>query len=290
MTRAFDGRATGKRAFDARATGKRPYAEVIGDPIAQSKSPTIHNFWLAKLGIEAEYRATRVTLDALPDYFASRRDDSDWRGCNVTMPLKQGIAALVNSVDPFAARAGAINIVVPDGTGLRGANSDGEGFLEPLGALASSRGHAALIGTGGAARAIGLALTDAGFTLSVHGRTAGSASAFIEAIGIDADAFAIGKTGRNGDATLLINATSLGMTGHPPFPISLADIGPGTAVYDIVTSPLDTPLMIDARARGMRNFDGLQMLVGQAAVAFALFFGQPAPREHDAELRTLLTA
>ena len=276
------------RAFDERATGKRPYAEVIGDPIAQSKSPAIHNFWLAKLGIEADYRATRVTLDALPAYFASRRADPDWRGCNVTMPLKQGIAALVDAVDPFAARAGAINIVVPDGVALRGSNSDGAGFLEPLGALASSGGHAALIGTGGAARAIALALTDAGFTLSVHGRAAGSARAFVEAIGIDADVFAIGETGRNRDATLLVNATSLGMTGHPPFPISLANFVPDTAVYDIVTSPLDTPLLIDARARGMRSFDGLQMLVGQAAVAFELFFGAPAPREHDSELRALL--
>ncbi|MEG3154191.1 shikimate dehydrogenase family protein [Sphingomonas sp. RB1R13] len=268
----------------------RAYSEVIGDPIAQSKSPTIHNFWLGKLGIEADYRATRVTIQELPDYFASRRTDSGWRGCNATMPLKQGIAALVDAVDPFAARAGAINIVVPDEAGLRGSNSDGAGFLEPLGEMMLSGGHAALIGTGGAARAIALALTDAGFTLSVHGRTAGSASAFIEAIGIDADAFAIGEKGRNSDATLLINATSLGMTGHPPFPISLAGFAPDTAVYDIVTSPLDTPLLIDSRTRGMRSFDGLQMLVGQAAVAFALFFGQPAPREHDAELRRLLTS
>ena len=112
----------------------------------------------------------------------------------------------------------------------------------------------------------------------------------MEAIGISADVFAISETGRNRDATLLVNATSLGMTGHPPLPISLADFAPDTAVYDIVTSPLDTPLLIDARARGMRSFDGLQMLVGQAAVAFALFFGAPAPREHDAELRRLLAS
>ena len=278
------------RAFDQRGSGQQPYADVIGDPIAQSKSPRIHNFWLGKLGIEADYRAIRVTLDALPDYFASRCDDSDWRGCNVTMPLKQGIAALVDAVDPFAARAGAINIVVPDGQGLRGSNSDGSGFLEPLGTFASSGDHAALIGTGGAARAIALALADAGFTLSVYGRTAGSARAFVEAIGIDADAFAIGDPSRNRDATLLVNATSLGMAGHPPLPISLADFAPNTAVYDIVTSPLDTPLLIDARARRMRSFDGLQMLVGQAAVAFELFFGAPAPREHDAELRRLLAS
>ena len=266
----------------------RAYSEVIGDPIAQSKSPRIHNFWLGKLGIDADYRATRVTREELPAYFASRRADPHWRGCNVTMPLKQGTAALVDAVDPFAARAGAINIVVPSGVGLRGSNSDGAGFLEPLRAYSSSGAHAALIGTGGAARAIALALADAGFALSVHGRTAESARAFVEAIGISAAALAIGDIG--GDATLLVNATSLGMTGHPPLDLDLARFAPSTAVYDIVTSPLDTPLLIDARARGMRSFDGLQMLVGQAAVAFALFFGAPAPREHDAELRKLLTS
>ncbi|HSM53830.1 MAG TPA: shikimate dehydrogenase, partial [Erythrobacter sp.] len=83
-----------------------PYAEVIGDPIAQSKSPAIHNFWLGKLGIDAEYRACHVTAAGLADYLDQRRQDSDWRGCNVTMPHKQAVIALLDRLDPLAARIG----------------------------------------------------------------------------------------------------------------------------------------------------------------------------------------
>ena len=90
----------------------RAYAEVIGDPIVQSKSPTIHGFWLGKLGIDADYRACHVTAEGLADYVASRRADPDWRGCNVTMPHKQAIMPLLDRIDPEAARIGAVNTVV----------------------------------------------------------------------------------------------------------------------------------------------------------------------------------
>ena len=89
-----------------------PYAEVIGDPIAQSKSPAIHNFWLGKLGIDAEYRATLVGAADLADYFSARRADPDWRGCNITMPHKQAALAHLYQIDPLAARIGAVNTVV----------------------------------------------------------------------------------------------------------------------------------------------------------------------------------
>jgi len=263
-----------------------PYAEVIGDPIVQSKSPTIHNFWLGKLGIDADYRAEQVTVADLPAYFAARRADPDWRGCNVTMPLKQAVAPLVDAIDQFAARAGAINTVVRHGAGLRGGNSDGAGFLEPLGDV--DRGRAWLIGTGGAARAIALALSDAGFAVTVFGRSIERAR--------ELAALAAGEgrllddLGPDQAPSLLVNATLLGMKGQPPLNLSLANWPTDVAVYDIVTSPLETPLLAEARARGMRSFDGLQMLVGQAAVAFERFFGQAAPREHDSELRRLLTA
>jgi len=276
----------------------RPYAEVIGDPIAQSKSPLIHNFWLEKLGIDADYRATRVALDALPGYFDSRRADPDWRGCNVTMPLKQSVAPLVDEVDAFAARAGAINTVVPDPAGLRGGNSDGAGFLEPLGAIDGQAAMACLIGTGGAARGIAVALLDAGFKLEIRGRTVERAQALAEAVGgrseirtgVMSEAIMWDRVAGRNSFKLLINATSLGMTGHPSLNLPLEEMSPDVAVYDIVTSPPETPLLRQARACGMRSFDGLQMLVGQAAVAFERFFGQRAPREHDAELRAKLVS
>lgn len=276
----------------------RPYAEVIGDPISQSKSPAIHNFWLEKLGIEADYRAARVTEAELPAYLAARRGDPDWRGCNVTMPLKRAVAPLLDTIDEFAARAGAINTVVRDGCGLRGGNSDGAGFLEPLGSLGAGGGSACLLGTGGAARAIAVALLAAGFDLDLRGRTAERARALAAALGAGREvrtgiiADAIGWDGERGRGRfkLLVNATSLGMTGHGPLAVSFDGIGGDVAIYDIVTSPPETPLLAQARARAMRTFDGLQMLVGQAAVPFERFFDQPAPREHDRELRDRLTA
>jgi len=93
-----------------------------------------------------------------------------------------------------------------------------------------------------------------------------------------------------GRLDIVVNATSLGMKGNPPLAIDFSHVPPHAIIYDIVYAPLETPLLAEARRRGLRTIDGLEMLVGQAAVAFALFFGQPAPRQHDAELRALLTA
>ena len=140
----------------------RPYAEVIGDPIAQSKSPAIHNFWLGKLGIDAEYRAVHVRAEALASYLAERKTDPNWRGCNVTMPHKQAVMPYLERLDPLAARIGAVNTIVRSQNGsLAGYNTDAAGFLEPLRPLLEQE-HlfrmARVLGTGGAARAIVAAL------------------------------------------------------------------------------------------------------------------------------------
>ena len=134
-----------------------PYAEVIGDPIAQSKSPAIHNYWLGKLGLDAEYRACHVTAEGLEDYLRQRRADADWRGCNVTMPHKQAVMSHLDRLDPLAERIGAVNTIVREADGaLTGYNTDAAGFLEPLRPLLG-REHlfrmARVLGTGGAARA-----------------------------------------------------------------------------------------------------------------------------------------
>ena len=151
----------------------RPYAEVIGDPIEQSKSPAIHTFWLDRLGIDAEYRACHVAAADLAAYFERKRTDPDWRGCNVTMPHKQAAMALVDALDPLAARIGAVNTVLrqADGT-LTGCNTDAPGFLEPLRTRLAQTHYfrmARVIGTGGAARAIVAALADEGFVVVLAG-------------------------------------------------------------------------------------------------------------------------
>ena len=283
----------------------RPYAEVIGDPIAQSKSPLIHNFWLGKLGIDAEYRACHVRAEELADYFAQRRGDAAWQGCNVTMPHKQAIIPLLDALDPLTERVGAVNTVVrgADGT-LGGYNTDVAGFLEPLQPLPERdrdgcRGLAIVIGAGGAARAVVSALYDEGYQIDIINRDAAKARSLALEFGAPVTCFSklelpsaprlftIDPVGAN--ECLLINTTSLGMVGHPPLAITLENVSDGVLVYDIVTQPLETPLLVEARARGMRTIDGLAMLIGQAAVAFEKFFEAPAPRQHEAELRELLT-
>jgi shikimate dehydrogenase len=281
------------------------YAEVIGDPIAQSKSPTIHKFWLGKLGIAADYRACHVSAAGLADYFTARRTDPDWRGCNITMPHKQSAMALVDRLDPLAVRIGAINTAVRGAVGeLTGFNTDATGFLEPLLQLLAER-HlvrmARIVGAGGAARAIVAALADHGFTLVLAARDPAKARALIDELASVGEHhtpplshFAVPTNFAFDDRSqlldLVVNASPLGMAGQPALDFDPSHIPPGSTVYDIVTDPLETPLLAAASAAGFATIDGLAMLIGQAAAAFALFFGQPAPRQHDAELRTLLTS
>ena len=282
-----------------------PYAEVIGDPIVQSKSPAIHNFWLGKLGIAADYRACHVKPDELADYFAKRRTDADWRGCNITMPHKQTAMAFLDAIDPQAARIGAVNTVVRSVDGrLTGYNTDAPGFLEPLRHLLD-RQHlfrmARILGAGGAARAIVAALADEGFTLVLAARDPAKAQALLDELAPKGEHHAVDLAhfapetdfefdDREGLLDLIVNASPLGMAGQPPLAFDFSHAPPGSVVYDIVTHPLDTPLLTEARGRGFPTVDGLAMLIGQAAVAFEKFFGASAPREHDAQLREILTA
>lgn len=283
----------------------RPYAEVIGDPIAQSKSPAIHGHWLGKLALDAEYRACHVTADGLAGYLTARRGDADWRGCNVTMPHKQAVMPLLDRLDPLAARVGAVNTIVRGADGsLAGYNTDVPGFLEPLRPLLGQT-HlfrmARILGTGGAARAIIAGLADEHFILVLAGRDPAKARALLDELdpvgehhAIDLAHFAhptdFAFDDRQGCMDLIVNASPLGMTGQPRLVFDFSHVPPGSVVYDIVTHPLDTPLLQAARKAGFRTVDGLAMLIGQAAIAFEHFFGQPPPRElGDAGLRAQLT-
>jgi len=283
----------------------RPYAEVIGDPIAQSKSPAIHGFWLGKLGLEAEYRACHVTAEGLARYLAERRDDPDWRGCNVTMPHKQAIVPLLDRLEIGAELVGAVNTVTRRRNGLIvGSNTDGAGFLEPLRPYLAET-HlfrmARVLGTGGAARAIVAALAEQGIVIVLAGRDPAKARALLDEIdpegehhGVDIAHFAdptdFAFDDRQGCFDLIVNASPLGMAGQPPLKFDFSHAPPGSLVYDIVTHPVETEFLRAARQAGFRTIDGLAMLIGQAAAAFRLFFGEPPPRQHDAELRALLTA
>jgi len=280
----------------------KPYAEVIGDPIAHSKSPAIHNFWLEKLGAAPTYRAQHVLSDKLGDYIKSRRSDPEWRGCNITMPHKQAVIDLADRLDPVATQIGAINTLVREGDQLIGYNTDAVGFLEPLRGELSQEHYfrmARVLGTGGAARAIVAGLAGQGFTIVLAGRNPDKARSILEEVApkgqhhaVHLDHFAeptdFAFDDRDGCLDLVVNASPLGMRGQSELAFDWSHAPPGAIAYDIVTDPLDTALLRNARAAGRQTLDGLNMLIGQAAAAFEKFFGQAAPREHDAQLRELL--
>ncbi|MBA2935488.1 shikimate dehydrogenase [Sphingomonas sp. CGMCC 1.13654] len=280
------------------------YAEVIGDPITQSKSPKIHRFWLEALGLPGDYRCAHVKADDLADYIAERRPDPDWCGCNVTMPHKQAVMPLLDRLDPSAETIGAVNTIVREADGLlTGHNTDAAGFIEPLRPFLRHR-HlfrmARVLGTGGAARAIVSALAGEGFVLVLAGRDPAKAETLLAELAegehhvAPLDQFATPSDfafdDRAGCLDLIVNATSLGMTGQPPLAFDFSHAPPGSIAYDIVTAPTDTPFLQQARVAGLRTVDGLEMLIGQAAVAFRLFFGADPPRDRDAELRAMLTS
>lgn len=270
---------------------RRPYAEVIGDPVAHSKSPVIHQFWLDKLGLDGEYRAFQVKPSDLMSYLQHRREDSDWRGCNVTMPHKVNIAAHLDRLFPTAKLLGAVNTVKRNGEGrLSGDNTDTRGFSEPFRDQHHGRGTALLLGTGGAARAIFIALAALNFKpIHVMARSAASGREFLKSLN-QRSTRSLTFADPIPSVHLVVNATSLGMLGGEPLLVDLEALPPTAVVYDIVYAPLDTQLLKQARTRGLKVVDGLSMLIGQAAAAFPYFFDGEPPREHDAELRALLTS
>ncbi|MCB2066909.1 MAG: shikimate dehydrogenase [Erythrobacter sp.] len=283
-----------------------PYAEVIGDPIAQSKSPAIHGYWIERLGLDARYAACHVTAGELADYLAARAADPAWRGCNVTMPHKQAVIPMLARLDPLAEKVGAVNTILRQADGsLSGTNTDVAGFLEPLRADLAKTHYfrmARVLGTGGAARAIVVGLLEQGMTLVLAGRDPAKATALLAELGAGdghhvaplahfADATDFCFDDREGCFDLVVNASPLGMVGQPPLQLDLSHVPPGSVVYDIVTAPVETQLLKAARAAGFRTVDGLAMLIGQAAVAFEHFFGVAPPRDQgDAALRRILTA
>lgn len=264
-------------------------AEVIGDPIDHSKSPLIHRFWLEALGLEGDYAATRITTDELGAFFADRCADPAWRGCNVTIPHK--LAVMDHVADPGDVRGsiGAVNTVLrqPDGT-LIGTNTDAAGFYAPIADHDLTGAPVAVVGAGGAARAVLFALARAGVGhVTLLNRSPLKAAGLLATFGLKGDVVSLDAP--LPEAALLVNTSSLGMAGQPPLAIDLDPLAEDALVYDIVYAPLETPLLAAARARELATVDGLEMLIGQAALAFELFFGAMPPRERDGQLRELLT-
>ena len=277
-------------------SGRARLAGVVGWPVGHSLSPRLHGFWLEHHGIDGAY----LPLAVAPERFDSALRglvDLGFRGLNVTIPHKQAALALCDEVAPLAARIGAVNTLVFEDGRLKGSNTDAFGFLENLrqGAPAwnPAAGPALIIGAGGAARAVAVALLDAGAPeLRLANRTATRAETLARELGakeLGGLVTAVSWEGRSAaleDVALLANTTSLGMTGQPPLDLDLDPLPTDAVVTDIVYAPLETGLLARARARGNPVVDGLGMLLHQARPGFETWFGV-AP-EVTAELRAFV--
>ncbi len=275
-------------------TGRARLAGIMGWPVGHSLSPRLHGHWLRRHGIDGAYVPLAVPPERLEQALRALAA-LGLRGCNLTIPHKQAALVLVDRATPLARRIGAVNTVVvaPDGT-LAGDNTDGFGFLASLAAgcpgWRAEAGPAVLLGAGGAARAVTVALLDAGAPeVRLLNRTPDRAQEL--AAGLDGPVAVVPWAERAAaldGAALLVNTTSLGMAGQPPLVLSL-DALPRTAlVADVVYTPLITPLLAVARAHGNPVVDGLGMLLHQARPGFQAWFGvEPVV---DQELRAVVLA
>jgi shikimate dehydrogenase len=250
---------------------------VIGWPIEHSRSPLIHNYWIKQLGLDADYRREAVP----PDQFAAflgGLSERGYVGANVTVPHKEAALHLC-AADDRAKAVGAVNTLWLDDGKLRGTNTDVEGFMANLDAAVPTwaRGlqGAAVLGAGGAARAVVYGLLERGIErVHVVNRTVERAEALQSQFG--SCVYPGGPEQLKdilADVELLVNATTLGMTGHGTLDIDLTPLVPSAVVADIVYSPLDTALLKAARERGLRTVDGLGMLLHQAVGGFTRWFG-----------------
>lgn len=275
-------------------TGAAAVAGIAGWPVAHSRSPRIHNYWLAKYAIDGVYVPFPVAPDRAEAAFRAL-PALGIRGCNVTVPHKETAYRAMDSLDRAAERMKAVNtVVVKDDGSLHGSNTDSYGFLESLRegqpGWRAGAGPVVILGAGGAARALVAGLQDAGATeIRIANRTTERAEAIASEFGdgvtpVSWDDRAAALDG----ATLLVNATSLGMQGKDALDIALDPLPEAAVVYDIVYVPLETPLLAAARKRGNPAVDGLGMLLHQARPGFHAWFGADpdvdgALREHVLE-------
>lgn len=272
-------------------------AGVIGWPISHSLSPRLHGFWLHQMGIEGRYDAVPVEPDEL-GVFIGKLADHGYAGVNVTVPHKQAVMDFCDRIEPLAKRIGAVNTIVVEGDGsLTGSNTDHYGFKQNLvqsGKITGdmTKGHAVVLGAGGASRAVCTALEELGFsTIHLLNRTVEKAEEVADELGgairpgpIDSAADLMDGAG------LLVNTTSLGMKGQKPLEISLDRLPKTALVTDIVYNPLMTDLLQQAEARGNPVVDGLGMLLYQAIPGFKSWFRPKEEPQVTPELRDHMLA
>jgi shikimate dehydrogenase len=260
-------------------SGQAKIAGVMGWPVAHSLSPRLHGFWLDYHGVDGAYIPIPVSPDDIETVIKTL-PKLGFRGANVTVPHKIPAFNAADELSPAAQAIGAVNTLVcrEDGS-IFGDNTDGYGFIANLRIGAPtwnpSAGPALVLGAGGAARAVVWSLLDAGVpNVVLTNRTQEKAD--IIAKDMSGDVTVIPWDQREGavrDAGLIVNTTSLGMTGKPALELNITNVAESTVVTDIVYVPLQTPLLRDAAAVGCQIVDGLGMLLHQAVPGFEAWFG-----------------
>lgn len=264
-----------------------PLAGVIGWPIAHSRSPRVHGHWLARYGIQGHY----IPIPVLPEHLAEilrAMPRMGFVGANVTIPHKESVLALADVVTDRAALIGAANTLIfrPDGK-IHADNTDGYGFIANLRQYAPGwipdLGPAAVIGAGGAARAVVASLLETGVTeLRIANRTRIRAEQIRAEFGAKVVVYDWAQAGNMLEGAMtVVNATSMGMDGKPALRVPLDALAPGTLVTDLVYTPLMTPFLVEAQARGCDVVDGLGMLLHQAAPGFERWFGKRPEVDED---------
>ena len=269
-------------------------AGVMGDPVTHSRSPKLHNYWLAKYGLTGAY----VPLAVMPEHLrAALRalPALGFSGCNLTIPHKEAALEIVDQVDPLARRIGAVNCVVVAADGsLEGRNHDAFGYIESVReaqpAWRADLGPIVVVGAGGGARAVLVGLIDQGaLEIRLVNRTSMRSKALARELGgpIIALSWEERAAALEG-AAMLVNATNQGMVGEPALDLALDRLPVRALVSDIVYVPRETVLLAAARKRGNRTVNGLGMLLHQARPAFHAWFG--VMPEVTPELRAMIEA
>lgn len=265
---------------------------VMGWPIAHSLSPRLHGFWLKKYGIEGAYLPLAVKPENLSAAI-SGLSALGFSGCNITVPHKEAVIPFVDELSARAKRIGAVNTLWFDAAGrLHGDCTDGEGFLADLSAVFPDwkefKDSVVVIGAGGAARAVLVALHDVGCrNIIVLNRTRERAEVMCSDLGIEAHIAGLDWSGFS-PRSLLINTTSLGMKGQPPLTLDLRALSADSLAYDLVYNPAETPFLAASRQQGLATGNGLGMLLHQAVPGFEHWFG--VRPEVDDELRAYMKA